>query len=46
MRTAIAEEAFNRKMLLLTRKINIELGNKLVRCYVWSIPLYDSVTGQ
>ena len=37
MRIAIAKEAFNRKMSLLTRK-------KLVRCYVWSIALYGSET--
>ena len=39
MRIAIAKEAFNRKMSLLTSKRNIELKNKLVRCYVWSIAL-------
>ena len=37
MRIAIAKEAFNRKMSLLTSKLNIELKKKLVRCYVWSI---------
>ena len=40
MRIAIAKEAFNRKMSLLTSKLNIELTNKLVRCYVCSIALY------
>ena len=44
MRINIAKEAFNRKMSLLTSKINIELRNKLVRCYVWSIALYGSET--
>ena len=33
----IAKEAFNRKISLLTSKLNIELRKKLVRCYVWSI---------
>jgi hypothetical protein len=44
MRIAIAKEAFNRKMTLLTSKLNIELKKKLVRCYVWSIALYGSET--
>ena len=34
MRNAIAKEAFNRKMSLLTSKVNIELKKKLIRCYV------------
>ena len=42
MRIAIAKEAFNRKMSLLTSKLDIELKKKLVRCYVWSIDLYGS----
>ena len=37
MRIVIAKEVFNRKMSLLTNKLNIELEKKLVRCYVWSI---------
>ena len=44
LRIAIAKEAFNRKMSLLTSKLNIELKKKLVRCYVWSIALYGSET--
>jgi hypothetical protein len=44
MRIFIAKEAFNRKMLLLTSNLNIELNKKLVRCYVWSIALYGSET--
>ena len=40
----LAKEAFKRKMSLLTSKLNIELKKKLVRCYVWSIVLYDSET--
>ena len=31
-------------MSLLTSKLNIELKNKLVRCYVWSIALYGPET--
>ena len=44
MRIDIAKEAFNRKMSLLTSKLNIELKKKLVRCYVWRIALYGSET--
>ena len=44
MRIAIAKEAFKRKMSLLKSKLNIVLEKKLVRCYVWSIALYDSET--
>ena len=44
MSIAIAKEAFNGKISLLTRKLNIELRKKLVRCYVYSISLYGSET--
>jgi hypothetical protein len=44
MRIVIAKEAFNRKMSLLTIKLNIELKKKLVKCYVWSIAYYGSET--
>ena len=44
MGIVIAKEAFNRKISLLTSKLNIELRKKLVRCYVRSIALYDSET--
>ena len=35
---------FNRKISLLTSKLNIGLSKNLVRCYVWSIALYGSET--
>jgi len=38
MRIAIVREAFNRKILLLTSKLNIELRKKLVsleHCFIW-----------
>ena len=44
MRIAFAKEPFNRKMSLLTSKLNIDLKKKLVRCYVWSIALYGAET--
>ena len=45
MRIIIAKEEFNRKILLLTSKLNIELGKKLVTYYVWSIALNGSKPG-
>ena len=44
MRIAIAKEASNRKISLLTSKLNIEFWKILVRCYVWNIALYGSET--
>ena len=44
MRIAMAKETFNRKISLLTSKLNIELRKKLVRCYVWSVALCGSET--
>jgi hypothetical protein len=32
MRIAVAKEAFNRKISLLTSNLNVELRMKLVRC--------------
>jgi hypothetical protein len=43
-RIAIGKETFNRKISLLTSKLNIELKKKLVRFYVWSIALFGSET--
>ena len=40
----IAKEAFNRKMSLLTSKLNIKLKKKSVKCCVWSISVYGSET--
>jgi hypothetical protein len=44
IRIAITKGAFNRKISILTSKLNVELMKKLVRCYVWSIALYGSET--
>jgi hypothetical protein len=44
IRIVITKEAFNRKISLLSSKLNIELRKKFVRCYVWSIALYGSET--
>ena len=42
MRNSMAEEAFNRKISLLTSKPNIELRKKFIKFYVWSFVLYGS----
>jgi hypothetical protein len=42
MRITTVKEAFNRKISLLTSKLNMKLIKKLVRCYIWSIALYGS----
>jgi len=44
MRTAITKEEFNRKISLLTSKLNLELRMKLMCSYTWSIDLYGSET--
>jgi hypothetical protein len=43
MTIAIAKEAFNRKISLLTSKLNIELKKKLIRCYVWSRSIWRAL---
>jgi hypothetical protein len=43
-RIARAKAAFNKKRPLFTRKMDLELGNKLVKCYIWSIALYGAET--
>jgi hypothetical protein len=44
VRIAKAKEAFNRKVSLLTGKLNIEVWKQLVKHYIWSIALYGSET--
>ena len=39
MKIVITNEAFNRKISLLTSYLNMGLKKKLVRCFVWSIAL-------
>jgi hypothetical protein len=38
-RIAMKKAAFNKKTLF-TSKLDLELGKKLVKCYIWSIALY------
>ena len=42
LRIAIAKEVFNRKISLLTSKLNIDFRKKWLRCYIWIIALYGS----
>jgi hypothetical protein len=44
VRIAVAKEAFNKKISLLTSKLSIKLWEKLIRCYVWNIDLCGSDT--
>ena len=43
-RIAMAKAAFNKKKNLLTRKLDLNLRKKLVKCYVWSMALYGAET--
>jgi hypothetical protein len=36
--------AFNKRRALFINKIDLELRNKLVKCYIWSIALYGAET--
>jgi hypothetical protein len=37
-----AKAAFNKKKNLFTSKLDLNLRNKLVNCYIWSIAFYDA----
>jgi len=41
---AMAKVVFNKKKNLFTSKLDLNLRNRLVRCYVWSIALYGAET--
>jgi hypothetical protein len=40
----MAKAVFNKKRALFARKMGLELGKKLVKCYIWSIALYGAET--
>jgi hypothetical protein len=42
--TALAKAAFNKKMTLFTSKLNWDLSEKLVNCYIWCIAFYGAET--
>jgi hypothetical protein len=43
-RIAVAKAAFNKKKNLFTSKVDLNLRNKLVKCYIWNIALYGAET--
>jgi hypothetical protein len=43
-RMAMAKAAFNKKKNLFTSNLDLNLRKKLVKCYIWSIALYDAET--
>jgi hypothetical protein len=43
-RISMAKAAFNKKKNLFTSKLDLNLGKKLVKCYIWSISLYGAET--
>jgi len=43
-RIAMAKVAFNKKKALFTSTLDLELREKLEKCYIWSIALYDAET--
>ena len=43
-RIAMANEAFNRKISIFCRPLEKELRNRLEKCFVWSVALYDAET--
>ena len=40
----MSKAAFNKKRALFTSTLDIILGMKLVKCYIWSIALYGAET--
>jgi hypothetical protein len=45
-RVVIAEAEFNWKKTLFARKLDLNLREKLVKCYVWTIALYGAESWQ
>jgi hypothetical protein len=43
-RVAMAKAAFNKKRTLFTSTLDLKLGKKLVKCYIWDIVLYGAET--
>jgi hypothetical protein len=43
-RIAMAKVAFNKKRVVCTRTLDLELRKKLVKCYIWSIAFYGTET--
>ena len=43
-RIAMAKAAFSKKKILFTSKLDLNLRKKLIKCYIWSMALYDAET--
>jgi len=43
-RIAMAKAAFNKKKTLFTSKLELNLRNKQVKCYIWSMAIYGAET--
>ena len=43
-RIAMAKVAFNKKKILFTGTLELNLRKNLVKCYIWSIALYGAET--
>jgi len=43
-RIAIAKASFNKKRALFTGTLELDLREKLVKCYIWSMALYGAET--
>ena len=41
---AMAKAAINKKKTLFTRKLDLNLRKKIVKCYIWSMALYGAET--
>ena len=41
-RIAMAKAAFNKKRVLFTSTLDLELRKKLAKCYIWSTALYGA----
>ena len=40
----MAKAAFGKKKTLFTRKLDLNLRKKLIKCYIWSMALYGAET--
>jgi len=43
-RIAMAKAAFSKKKILFTRKLDLNLRKKLIKCYIWGMALYGTET--
>jgi hypothetical protein len=40
----MTKAAFDKKSTLFTNRLDLNLMKKLVKCYIWSVALYDAET--